>query len=138
MKRNMKKQFLRELEKVLVVQVACKRCNLSRQTVYRWRQEDSRFAEKMERALQIGEDVMNDLCESKILSLANNENFQAIKFWLTKRHPRFKEPAKMVVKDDDFDPNEVAKALGLTESDFSDDRIAETRKRIFLYLRREL
>lgn len=91
-KERNKDLFLSELRKVPVVQIACERAGLSRQTVYRWRAEDSDFARKMEEALSDGEMLMNDMAESQLLAQVKDGTLGAIKYWLSHRHGRFKKP----------------------------------------------
>ena len=48
MKKNkFQDQFLDELRKVPIVQVACEKTGLSRNSIYRWRKEDKDFLKKM-------------------------------------------------------------------------------------------
>ena len=49
MKKNkFQDQFLDELRKVPIVQVACEKTGLSRNSVYRWRKDDKEFIKKMD------------------------------------------------------------------------------------------
>ena len=54
-KERVSDKFLNELRRVPVVQVACERCGISRESVYRWRKEDPEFFEKMVEAQNEGE-----------------------------------------------------------------------------------
>lgn len=85
------KQFLLELAKVPIVQVACEKAGLSRNTVYRWRKEDKDFEKKMDQALVDGVALVNDMSESQLLTLIKEKNFPAVRFWLNKRHPAYKD-----------------------------------------------
>jgi len=85
------KQFLLELSKVPIVQVACEKAGLSRNTVYRWRKEDKEFEKKMDQALADGVALVNDMSESQLLTLIKEKNFPAVRFWLNKRHPAYKD-----------------------------------------------
>lgn len=85
------KQFLLELAKVPIVQVACEKAGLSRNTVYRWRKEDKDFEKKMDQALTDGVALVNDMSESQLLTLIKEKNFPAVRFWLNKRHPAYKD-----------------------------------------------
>ena len=96
MKKNKKsKEFLEELKRVPIVTVATERCGLSRQSVYRWRIEDSGFAEEMDKALKEGEDLINDLSEAAVITLIKEHNWPALKFWLSKRSPKFKDKVEV-------------------------------------------
>jgi transposase len=83
--------FLEQLRKIPIVQVACEKVDVSRNTVYRWRKEDSEFAKTMDEALADGEAVVNDMSESQLLSKIKNGEWPPIAFWLRKRHPKFKD-----------------------------------------------
>lgn len=85
------KEFLEQLKKIPIVQVACEKVGLSRNTVYRWRNEDQDFRKEMEIALQEGEDLVNDMSENQLFSLIRDKNWSAISFWLKHRNPKFRE-----------------------------------------------
>ena len=92
MKKNKyQEQLLKELTKVPIVQVACEKAGLSRNTVYRWRKEDKEFEKKMDQALVDGVALVNDMSESQLLTLIKEKNFPAVRFWLNKRHPAYKD-----------------------------------------------
>ena len=101
MKKNkFQDQFLIELAKIPIVQVACEKTDLSRNTVYRWRREDTSFAKKMDRALLDGVALVNDMSESQLLTLIKEKNFPAVRFWLNKRHPAYKDKIEVTTKED--------------------------------------
>ncbi len=101
MKKNkFQEQFLLELTKVPIVQVACEKTDLSRNTVYRWRKEDISFAKKMDQALADGVALVNDMGESQLLTLIKEKNFPAVRFWLNKRHPAYKDKIEVITKED--------------------------------------
>ncbi len=92
MKKNkVKNTFLEYLRKVPIVQVACEKIGVSRNSVYRWRNEDENFRKEMEIALTEGEALVNDMGESQLLSLIRDKNWPAISFWLRHRNPKFRE-----------------------------------------------
>lgn len=96
MKKNKKKdEFLEQLRKIPIVQVACEKVGLSRNSVYRWRNEDQEFGKKMEVALTEGEALVNDMSESQLLSLIKEKNWSSISFWLRHRHPKYKEKVEI-------------------------------------------
>jgi len=111
-KDRVQKEFLEELKQIPVVQIACKKCNVSRNSVYRWRKEDKEFAKHMDEAIQEGEDVMSDLGESQLLTLMKEKNFPAIKFWLSHRNPKFKKRVEVTAHvEPDTEMNEEQQAL---------------------------
>ena len=97
MKKNRDADLLIEqLRKIPIVQVACEKLNLSRNSVYRWRKEDAEFAKAMDEALAEGEAIVNDLGESQLITLMKEKNWNAIAFWLRKRNPRFRDRLEVV------------------------------------------
>lgn len=83
-------QFLDELKKVPIVQVACEKTGLSRNSVYRWRKEDKEFLKKMDEAIIEGVALVNDMSESQLLNLIKEKNYSAISFWLRHRNDNYK------------------------------------------------
>lgn len=82
MKDNLKSDFLELLGETPIVSAVCKKLNISRQTIYRWRKEDRDFKLSFDKAISYGRDNINDLAESKIIESIKNGNPQMIKFWL--------------------------------------------------------
>ena len=89
-------KFLVELQKVPIVQVACEKSGVSRNSVYRWRREDKEFAKAFDEALVEGVSYVNDMSESQLLQLIKEKNFSAVRFWLNKRHPAYREKIEVV------------------------------------------
>lgn len=121
-KHKVKHVFLDELRKIPIVQVACERVGVSRNSIYRWRRKDKAFAKEMEQALAEGEDLVNDMSESQLLTLIKEKNFSAIRFWLNHRSPKFKNKVEVTNKvdiDDELTPEQqavVKKALEIATS----------------------
>lgn len=134
-KDRLQEKFLEELKQMPIVRVACKRSGISHNSVYRWRNEDPHFASLMDDALAEGEDFINDLSESQLLVLIREKQFAAIRFWLTHRHSKYKKQVEETTNDE-YDSDQVIQALGLGPDDFKDEKMAETTKKIFDYLRR--
>ncbi|TXH01633.1 MAG: hypothetical protein E6P95_01470 [Candidatus Moraniibacteriota bacterium] len=101
MKKNkFQDQFLHELRKVPIVQVACEKSGLSRQSVYRWRKDDKDFLKKMDEALAEGVALVNDMSESQLLNLIKEKNYPAISFWLRHRNDNYKNKLEITSIDD--------------------------------------
>ncbi|MCC6323495.1 hypothetical protein IT400_01745 [Candidatus Nomurabacteria bacterium] len=101
MKKNkFQDQFLDELRKVPIVQVACEKTGLSRNSIYRWRKEDKDFLKKMDTALSEGVALVNDMSESQLLTLIKEKNYPAISFWLRHRNDNYKNKLEITTKDD--------------------------------------
>ncbi len=102
MKKNkFQNQFLDELRKVPIVQVACEKTGLSRNSVYRWRKDDKEFLKNMDTALIEGVALVNDMSESQLLTLIKEKNYPAISFWLRHRNDNYKNKLEITTKDDD-------------------------------------
>jgi hypothetical protein len=82
-------KFLEEMRKVPIVQVACEKVGISRNTVYRWLKEDKQFAKDFTEAETAGVEFVNDMSESQLLQLIKDRKFPAIRLWLTNHHKRF-------------------------------------------------
>lgn len=82
--------FLLELSKVPIIQIACEKIGVSRQSIYRWRKEDTKFATSMDEAILKGIDFVNDMSESQLLSMIKEGKFPAVRLWLTNNHARYK------------------------------------------------
>ncbi|MEO6536179.1 MAG: hypothetical protein ABIT47_00670 [Candidatus Paceibacterota bacterium] len=111
MKKNkVKDTFLEQLRKVPIVQVACEKVGVSRNSVYRWKNDDPEFAQEMETALIDGEALVNDMSENQLLVLIREKNWHAISFWLRKRNPKFKDKieVEMKPKQEELNPEQEA------------------------------
>ncbi|MBU1557529.1 hypothetical protein KKC45_01050 [Patescibacteria group bacterium] len=133
-KDRVRDKFIEELKKMPNISVACKHCNISRNSIYQWRDKDPYFASLMDEALLEGDEFVNDMCDSKLLTLVNEGKFNAIKFKLEHCHPKYMKKEKEVVEDSKPSNDEIIKILGLTAEDFIDDKIKETRDKIHDYL----
>jgi hypothetical protein len=101
MKKNkLQDQFLEELAKVPIVQVACEKTGLSRNSIYRWRKEDKTFEKKMDEALASGVAFVNDMSESQLLTLIKEKSYSAISFWLRHRNDNYKDKLEVTTKED--------------------------------------
>lgn len=101
MKKNKFQQtFLDELRKVPIVQVACEKSGLSRNSVYRWRKEDKEFLKQMDSALAEGVAFVNDMSETQLLTLIKEKSFPALSFWLRHRNDNYKNKLEISTADD--------------------------------------
>ena len=92
--------FLSELKKVPIVQVACEKSGLSRNSIYRWRKNDKLFAKQMDEAILEGIDLVNDMSETQLLTLIKEKNYQAISFWLRHRNVNYKNKLEITTTED--------------------------------------
>lgn len=89
-----KKQLLEQLERVPVIEVACKKVGIARSTYYRWITEDSEFESSAEKALDTGRCVINDVAESKIIQKVSDGDWRAVKYWLESNNKRYARPRR--------------------------------------------
>lgn len=117
-----KDEFLEHLRKIPIIQVAAEKSDLSRNTIYRWRKEDEKFKKMMAEALAEGEELINDLSESQLLTLIKEKNWSALSFWLRNHHPKYAD--RIIVsgninQDESLSPEQeklLGKALSLVSS----------------------
>ncbi len=91
-KERLQRKFVSELRKIPIVQIACERCGITRQTAYRWRREDPLLYEQWDEAIDEGEALVNDMAESQLLQHIKEGDFPAVRYWLDRRHKKFKRP----------------------------------------------
>lgn len=92
---KLQKQFFEELRKVPIVQVACEKTGLSRNSIYRWKKEDGKFSQKMDEAIKDGVAFVNDMSESQLLTMIKEKNWSAISFWLKHRNDNYKNKVEL-------------------------------------------
>lgn len=109
-KDKVKDAFLEQLRKVPIIQVACEKVGVSRNSVYRWKNEDPEFEKELATALEEGEALVNDMSENQLLVLIREKNWHAISFWLRKRNPKFKDKIEVEVapRQEELTPEQEA------------------------------
>lgn len=101
MKKNkLKESFFAELAKVPIVQVACEKTGVSRNSVYRWKKDDKSFALEMEKALSEGVAFVNDMSESQLLTMIKEKNYSAISFWLRHRNDNYRNKLEITTVEE--------------------------------------
>ncbi len=84
-----KKSVVDQLKKTPIVQLACERSGVGRSTYYKWRKFDKIFAQAADRAKEAGCFLINDIAESRLIRMIQDENLTAIIFWLKHNHPKY-------------------------------------------------
>jgi hypothetical protein len=97
-KRN-KARVIAALSEMPIIEAACKKAEVSRATYYRWFKEDESFQKDVERAMQEGDDRVNGLAESKVVSKIQDGDMRAITFWLNNRSHRYGFPKRSLSKE---------------------------------------
>lgn len=131
-KRRVRDKFIIELQKTPIVQVACDKLNISRQTYYRWRIEDKDFEHEAEIALSRGSERVSDVAESNILRGIQNGDKKDSKFWLTHRHRKYMKPFERRFKRDEpslFGKDDL-EAVKKFEAEWFGDGVVFTCKKI--------
>ncbi len=95
-----KQLMIEQLKKIPIVQVACDKVDVGRSTYYRWLKEDPEFAEQAESAIRDGRWAINEMAESHLLSMINQQNMTAIIFWLKHNHPIYGNRLEITNKQD--------------------------------------
>jgi len=90
-----KKILIENLRKTPIVQFACERSGISRATFYRWKNQDKKFAEEVEKAISEGTGLINDMAESQLLSAIKDRNLTGIIFWLKNHHQVYADKLKI-------------------------------------------
>jgi hypothetical protein len=85
-------KILEELRRHGIVQSACDKHGISRQTFYRWMKEDREFLEQANEAISLGTGVVGDVALSNVLEGIKRKDAMYTKYWLSHRHPDFRRP----------------------------------------------
>ncbi len=88
-KTRIMKIFLEQLRKTPIVQIACDKAGVSRNSIYRWRRENEQFRKAWNEAIAEGELLVNDIGESQLITMIREKNWSAISFWLRHHHPKY-------------------------------------------------
>jgi hypothetical protein len=86
---NDKRIMVGKLEKMPIVEIACKQTGLSRATYYRWRRDDEVFADDCDEAIEHSSAMINDMAESQLIQSIKDKNMTAIVFWLKHHHKNY-------------------------------------------------
>jgi ACT domain-containing protein len=84
-----KELIVEKLKSLPIVQIACEKVGIGRATYYRWREEDSEFANISNKAIQEGRLFINDMAESQLLQAIKDQNMTGIIFWLKHNHAAY-------------------------------------------------
>ena len=90
-KKKTQELLIEFLQKTPIIQVACEKMEISRMTLYRWKKDEQKFSKAVDKAMQDGCLMVNDLAESQLISAIKEKNFQAIAYWLRFHHPLYKQ-----------------------------------------------
>lgn len=91
-KDRIEKTLLAELQKTSNISIACERVGLSRQSIYRWMNEDLKFQKKVNEAIRMGVESINDLAESKLIAKIKEGEPRAVEYWLNSNKQKYMRP----------------------------------------------
>lgn len=95
------------LERTPVVESACSKLGIVRSTHYRWMESEPEYKNAVERALERGRSVVDDVAESHLISGVKNGQIGAIKFWLANNNERYKRSVQIVKQEMSAVPEEI-------------------------------
>lgn len=102
MKTDYKKALIEQLRKTPIIEVACKKTGIGRATFYRWKKDDTDFANDAEFAIQEGSQLVNDMAESQLINAIKNGNLTGIIFWLKNHHKQYSPKLEVTTKSGDL------------------------------------
>lgn len=115
-----KEAVIENLKRMPIIEVACNKNGISHATFYRWKEQDSSFAQASDKAQEEGEALIRDVAVSKIIKGINDDNLTAAMYWLNHRDPRFSNKVEISATtkpQESLSPEQeeaVKKALALT------------------------
>lgn len=129
-KASAQKKIIKELETTPIVQIACKKVGISRQTYYRWIKEDPKFFSKVKEAMELGVSLVSDAAESNVLNGIKNGDAGFTKFWLSNRHHVYRKPFMRRDVGIDFFEREMIKEYFKLKKDIDQMRSGKTPEEI--------
>lgn len=114
-----KQKALENLKKVPIISVACQKADIGRSSFYRWKSQDKFFSKEVDKALQEGKQLINDMAESQLISAIKEQNMTGIIYWLRNNHPGYADRVELTHKTEkeELSPKQrvlVKKAVALT------------------------
>ena len=88
-KENDQKAVILALRKNSNISMACAKAGISTTTFYRWYNNNPLFRREVEEAQNEGDNVLNDLAESKLLQHINAGDMKAAMYRLDRCHPKY-------------------------------------------------
>ncbi|MBP7898441.1 hypothetical protein KAZ92_00620 [Candidatus Gracilibacteria bacterium] len=95
-------KLIEEIEKTPLIQIACDKVGISRNTFYRWMKEDRDFLSRVNEAMSLGTGLVSDVALSNVLEGIKRKDTMYTKYWLSHKHPDFRRPYVHRVDSDDL------------------------------------
>lgn len=89
--KKLKEEIIEILSRNPIIQPACERCGIARSTLYRWKDKDKKFADRVEKAIDEGRILVSELAESMLLKAIKDSDLRAIMFWLKNNDYRYSD-----------------------------------------------
>ena len=121
-------KLLAEIEKAPVIQVACDKVGISRNTFYRWIKEDSELMGRVSEAMSLGNGLVSDVAISNVLEGIKRKDVMYTKYWLSHKHPDFRRPFVHKVDSDDFLTHFRSVMEGIRKREIAQEIADETTK----------
>ena len=124
-----KQEVLENLKKVPIISVACQKAGIGRSSLYRWKAQNRLFSKEVDKALQEGKQLINDMAESQLISAIKEQNMTGIIYWLRNNHPGYADRVELTHKAEREELSSkqkelVKKAIALTQgSKFKGEKI---------------
>lgn len=108
-------KLIEEVEKTPLIQIACDKVGISRNTFYRWMKEDEEFLSRVNEAMSLGTGLVSDVALSNVLEGIKRKDSMYTKYWLSHKHPDFRRPFVHRVDAEDLVAHARSVAEGLRE-----------------------
>ena len=95
-----KQKFLDALKELPIISVVCKRVGISKASIYRWKKEDSDFADKLAEVQTEGRDVVTDIAEGQLVAAIRRGEKWAVTYWLENNAKRYYRPKRPLAIED--------------------------------------
>lgn len=117
---NDKQKVLENLKQTPIISVVCQKLGIGRSSIYRWKDEDKNFSKELNKSLNEGKQLINDLAESQLINAIKEQNMTGIIYWLRNNHPGYADRIELTHKTEkeELSPEQkelVGKAIALTQ-----------------------
>lgn len=87
---KVQKMLLEQLSKMPIIQIAVDKCGIGRATFYRMCKKNKKFKEDVDKAIEQGRLLINDMAETQIISAIKDRNITSLIYWLNHNHPLYR------------------------------------------------
>ncbi|MES2224203.1 MAG: hypothetical protein V4469_04705 [Patescibacteria group bacterium] len=131
-----KDKLLTALEEIPFVDRACRKIGLHRSTFYRWCESDSDFSAKVQKAITLGREALNEIAESMLVKKIKDGDTPAIKFYLQNNSKNYiaKRSIYVIPPKEDHNHEDGCEVCGMKP--LSKETADELRKNIDIFFHR--